>query len=52
MFLLQFAFTRLVEIHSLRDTATHLLDAYVGRAAGNASWRARSSAATARPSRR
>jgi adenylate cyclase len=34
MFLLQFAFTRLVEIHSLRDTATHLLDAYVGRAAG------------------
>ncbi len=34
MFLLQFAFTRLVEIHSLRDMATHLLDAYVGRAAG------------------
>jgi adenylate cyclase len=34
MFLLQFAFTRLVEIHSLRDIATHLLDAYVGRAAG------------------
>jgi adenylate cyclase len=34
MFLLQFAFTRLVEIHSLRDTATNLLDAYVGRAAG------------------
>ena len=34
MFLLQFAFTRLVEIHSLRDTATYLLDAYVGRAAG------------------
>ncbi len=34
MFLLQFAFTRLVEIHSLRDTASHLLDAYVGRAAG------------------
>jgi adenylate cyclase len=34
MYLLQFAFTRLVEIHSLRDTATHLLDAYVGRAAG------------------
>ncbi|TMJ25622.1 MAG: adenylate/guanylate cyclase domain-containing protein [Alphaproteobacteria bacterium] len=34
MFLLQFAFTRLVEVHSLRDTATHLLDAYVGRAAG------------------
>ena len=34
MFLLQFAFARLVEVHSLRDTATHLLDAYVGRAAG------------------
>jgi adenylate cyclase len=34
MFLLQFAFTRLVEIHSLRDTAVNLLDAYVGRAAG------------------
>ena len=34
MFLLQFAFTRLVEIHSLRDTAINLLDAYVGRAAG------------------
>ena len=34
MYLLQFAFTRLVEIHSLRDKATHLLDAYVGRAAG------------------
>jgi adenylate cyclase len=34
MFQLQFAFTRLVEIHSLRDTATNLLDAYVGRAAG------------------
>ncbi len=34
MYLLQFAFTRLVEIHSLRDTATNLLDAYVGRAAG------------------
>ena len=34
MFLLQFAFTRLVEIHSLRDTAVYLLDAYVGRAAG------------------
>jgi len=34
MYLLQFAFTRLVEIHSLRDTATYLLDAYVGRAAG------------------
>jgi len=34
MYLLQFAFTRLVEIHSLRDTATHLLDAYVGRTAG------------------
>jgi len=34
MFLLQYAFTRLVEVHSLRDTATNLLDAYVGRAAG------------------
>jgi adenylate cyclase len=34
MYLLQFAFTRLVEVHSLRDTATYLLDAYVGRAAG------------------
>ncbi len=34
MFLLQFAFTRIVEAHSLRDTAVHLLDAYVGRAAG------------------
>jgi adenylate cyclase len=34
MFLLQFAFTRIVESHSLRDTATYLLDAYVGRTAG------------------
>ncbi|HEY6981701.1 adenylate/guanylate cyclase domain-containing protein [Reyranella sp.] len=34
MFLLQFAFTRIVESHSLRDTAANLLDAYVGRAAG------------------
>ena len=34
MFLLQFAFTRIVEAHSLRDTATNLLDAYVGRTAG------------------
>ena len=34
MYLLQFAFTRLVEVHSLRDTAVQLLDAYVGRAAG------------------
>lgn len=34
MFLLQFAFTRIVEIHSLRDTAESLLDAYVGRTAG------------------
>jgi adenylate cyclase len=34
MFMLQFAFTRLVEVHSLRDTAAQLLDAYVGRAAG------------------
>jgi adenylate cyclase len=31
---LQFAFTRLVEIHSLRDAAVNLLDAYVGHAAG------------------
>src|SRR5262249_2469608 len=34
MFLLQFAFTRIVETHSLRDTAVNLLNAYVGRAAG------------------
>lgn len=34
MYLLQFAFTRIVETHSLRDSATYLLDAYVGRAAG------------------
>ena len=34
MFLLQFAFTRIVEIHRLRDTAINLLDAYVGHAAG------------------
>jgi adenylate cyclase len=34
MYLLQFAFTRIVETHSIRDTATNLLDAYVGRAAG------------------
>src|SRR5471030_105837 len=34
MYLLQFAFTRLVEVHSLRDTAVNLLDAYVGHAAG------------------
>ena len=34
MFQLQFAFTRIVETHSLRDTAINLLDAYVGRAAG------------------
>jgi len=34
MFMLQFAFTRLVEVHSLRDTAVNLLDAYVGHAAG------------------
>jgi adenylate cyclase len=34
MFVLQFAFARIVESHSLRDTATFLLDAYVGRAAG------------------
>ncbi len=34
MYQLQFAFTRLVEVHSLRDTAIQLLDAYVGRAAG------------------
>ncbi|HXW20496.1 MAG TPA: adenylate/guanylate cyclase domain-containing protein [Roseiarcus sp.] len=34
MFMLQFAFTRIVEVHTLRDTAEYLLDAYVGRAAG------------------
>jgi adenylate cyclase len=34
MFQLQFAFTRIVETHSLRDTAVNLLDAYVGRTAG------------------
>lgn len=34
MFLLQFAFTRIVESHALRDTAVNLLNAYVGRAAG------------------
>ena len=34
MYVLQFASTRLVEVHSLRDTAVQLLDAYVGRAAG------------------
>ncbi len=34
MFLLQFAFTRIVEVHTLRDIASNLLDAYVGRAAG------------------
>ena len=34
MFQLQFAFTRIVETHALRDTAANLLDAYVGRAAG------------------
>lgn len=34
MYLLQFAFTRIVETHSIRDTAANLLDAYVGRAAG------------------
>jgi adenylate cyclase len=34
LYLLHFAFTRIVEAHSLRDTATNLLDAYVGRAAG------------------
>src|SRR5258708_34707071 len=32
MFQLQFAFTRIVETHSLRDTAVNLLDAYVGHA--------------------
>lgn len=31
---LHFVFTRVVENHSLRDTAANLLDAYVGRAAG------------------
>jgi adenylate cyclase len=34
MYQLQFAFTRIVEVHTLRDTAQYLLDAYVGRAAG------------------
>ncbi|MBX9946700.1 MAG: adenylate/guanylate cyclase domain-containing protein [Reyranella sp.] len=34
LYLLHFAFTRIVEIHALRDTATNLLDAYVGHAAG------------------
>jgi adenylate cyclase len=34
MYLLQFAFARIVEIHALRDIAVHLLDAYVGHAAG------------------
>ena len=34
MFQLQFAFTRIVETHALRDIAVNLLDAYVGRAAG------------------
>src|SRR5260370_25696815 len=34
MCLLQFAFTRIVETHSLRDMAVNLLTAYVGRAAG------------------
>jgi len=34
MYQLQFAFTRLVEVHSLRETAVRLLDAYVGHAAG------------------
>src|SRR5258708_3884348 len=35
MFQLQFAFTRIVETHSLRDTAENLLDAYVGPAAAH-----------------
>jgi len=34
MYQLQFAFSRIVEIHRLRDIAVNLLDAYVGRAAG------------------
>jgi adenylate cyclase len=34
MYLLQFAFARIVEVHSLRDSAENLLNAYVGRAAG------------------
>ncbi len=34
MYRLQFLFARIVEIHSLRDTAVNLLNAYVGRAAG------------------
>lgn len=34
LYLLHFAFSRIVETHALRDIATNLLDAYVGRAAG------------------
>lgn len=34
MYALQLLFARIVEIHALRQTATDLLDAYVGRAAG------------------
>jgi len=34
MYRLEYLFARIVEIHSLRDTAVNLLDAYVGRAAG------------------
>lgn len=34
LYQLQFAFTRILETHSLRDTAVNLLDAYVGGAAG------------------
>lgn len=34
LYLLHYVFSRITEIHSLRDTAEYLLDAYVGRAAG------------------
>jgi adenylate cyclase len=34
MYRLEFLFARIAEIHTLRDTAVNLLDAYVGRAAG------------------
>jgi adenylate cyclase len=34
MYGLEFLFARIAEIHTLRDTAVNLLDAYVGRAAG------------------
>jgi adenylate cyclase len=34
LYQLHFAFARITEIHTLRDTAEYLLNAYVGRAAG------------------